>query len=102
MGFKDYLTADTAVFFNTDEFAETYDIDGNEIPAILDYDTLKNQSGTLDGVYRKEVVLYVLESDLGYRPVVGNHMKINGDLHLVNKCVVNAGLLEITLEANEA
>lgn len=107
--FKDLVQNELAVFFNLDEFAELQNIDGREIPAIVDTDTLKErprQPADLylasEGVYIDEVLLFVRASDYGVPPVVGQHIRLNGELYRVSGCTESMGVLEITLEANRA
>lgn len=100
MGFKDQLAADLKEFMAADEFAETHNIDGQAITCIIDKDSLRQKAQ--DGVYGSVAVLFVETSALPDRPVPGQHMRIDGDLRLVQDCIENAGMFEITLEANEA
>ncbi|ABO49742.1 conserved hypothetical protein [Desulforamulus reducens MI-1] len=102
MGFKDYAAADIAVFVNVDEMADSHDIDGQQIPAIVDSDVLSGQSEYRDGIYLGEILVFVRSSDLPSRPVKNQHMRLDGELYLVSNCSEEDGLLQITLEANEA
>lgn len=97
---KDYFVSDMDTFLNQDEFAEIHDINGQNIPCIVDRDVLKQRVS--EGVYSAELVLFVKETDLGYRPVTGQHLRLDNELYLVYDCAENAGMLEITLEANRA
>jgi hypothetical protein len=106
---KDQIASDLAIFLNLDEFADTHDIDGIDMPAIVDEDVLKERprssardANELDGIYLGNLVLFVRFSDLGYRPVVGQHIKVDSKLYLVADCSEAGGVLEITLEVNEA
>lgn len=105
-GFKDYLASDISVFFNSDEFAELHDIDGQQVLAVVDIDILKVRSDRraerYDGVYKGEVTVYVKAADLPSRPVHGQHLRLDKKLYLVAECTENMGVLEITLEANES
>lgn len=103
--FKDVLEQDMHIFINIDEFAEMYDIDGQQVSAVIDADLLKDRPRqpldmyhATEGVYVEEVVLFVRSSDIE-RPVTTQNMRINDQLYQVNKCVEFAGILEITLEA---
>lgn len=104
--FKGFLDSDLDSFFNLDEFAETHIIDGREITAIIEEDVSKirslNKADQYDGVYLDEIILYVKSSDLDERPVYGQRMKIDRKLFYVTKCTESAGMLEITLGANES
>jgi len=100
--FKAQLEKDIVnVFMNANEFADAHNIDDQQINCVLDDNTL-TQLKTEDGVYDNVSVLYVSTSALPDRPVPRQHMRIDGDLRLVLKCVENMGLLEVTLEAHEA
>lgn len=101
MGFKDHVASDSKVFMNTDEFADIHDIDGQQIGCIFDDDTYQQQKSQ-DGVHENVALLFVKASALPDRPVPRQHMWIDGELRIVRKCVENAGMLEITLEANDA
>ncbi|KUO72708.1 MAG: hypothetical protein APF81_08510 [Desulfosporosinus sp. BRH_c37] len=100
--FKDQIASDLAVFMNPDEFAETHEVDGQQINCVYVNDVYQQKGQKVqDGVYENVAVLYVKVSELQDRPVPEQHMRIDGDLHLVLKCGENMGILEITLEANE-
>ena len=100
MGFKDYVTDDLKVFMNAEEFSSIHDIDGREINCLFNDETYNQKSQ--DGVYENVAFLFVSTSNLPDLPVPGQHMRIDGVLRLVRKCVENMGMMEITLEANEA
>lgn len=103
---RDYLAADLASFFNLDEFAELHDIDGMQIPAIVDGDVLKVRSNykseRYDGVYAAELAVYVRAADLPSRPVYGQQVRLDGKLYLVVESTEAEGILEIVLGANES
>jgi len=105
---KDYMVSDLDTFFNQDEFANLHDIEGQQMPAVIDFDLLKERPRTTernpyaDGVYVSETMLFVRKSDLGYKPVIGQHLRLDGELYLVTDCAENTGVLEITLEVNRA
>lgn len=99
---KDYLSSDLDTFLNTDEFAETHDIDGRQVDCVIDSDILKGIQPAVDGVYASNILLYVKLSDIVERPVVRQHLRLDGELYLVTDCNLVGGMLEITLEANEA
>jgi hypothetical protein len=109
MPFKDFVNRDLGTFINVDEFSEFHNIDGVDIPALIDSDVLKERPRqpielyhSANGVYVSSIVLYVRETDLGFRPVILQHMKVDGTLYTVSNCTESMGLLEIVLEANEA
>lgn len=109
MSFKDAVAADVKnVFINGLEFAEEHDIDGNLIQVVIDDDVLDERSGRdggglpyADGVFRSMKKLYLAEEDLPRRPVKGELLSLDDEHYLVDECVSNMGVLEITIEANE-
>lgn len=107
--FKDSLEQDMATFFNIDELAEMRNIDGTEMPVLLDTDRFKDRPRqpiemyhATNGVYVEEICLFVRLSDLGDRPVTGQHMHVDDERYLVKSCTESAGILEIVLEAYQA
>jgi hypothetical protein len=104
MNFKEQIQEDAGVFLNPGEFADTYNIDGVEMPAIIDSDILKQRSQVpvVDGLYSEVVVLYIRLTDVGTKPVVNQRMRIDGELYHVIESNDNDGLLEITLGTNRA
>lgn len=102
---KDYVASDLATFFNLGEFAKLHDIDGQQVTAVVDRDVIKEYarlSERRDGVYVGEIAVFVRSTDLPDRPVKGQHLRLDGELYLVSQCAESDGMLEITLEANEA
>ncbi|MBO8136798.1 MAG: hypothetical protein H0Z40_01465 [Desulfotomaculum sp.] len=102
---KDYLTSDIQTFLNQNEFAEIHNVNNVDVPAIVDKNVLKERpSGERafpgDGIYTEELVLFVKLSDIGYQPVIGESLKLDGELFLVKDSSEEGGILEITLEAN--
>ncbi|MEC1744124.1 hypothetical protein [Schinkia azotoformans] len=106
MNFKEQIKNDVDVFLNFNEFAEPRIIDGREINVIIDEDVLKtksrNKSEQYDGVYLEEILIYVKAVDFDECPVYGQRMKVDRKFYYVNNCTESAGMLEITLGANES
>ena len=101
MRFKDQLALDTAVFLNAEEFADIHDIDGEQVTCVFDNDIFQ-KGQAVDGVYNSAKKLFIKASDLPDRPVFGQRIRVDGELYLVADSTENMGILEITLEANEA
>ncbi|NLT94862.1 MAG: hypothetical protein GXW85_04900 [Clostridia bacterium] len=103
---RDYFFSDLSVFLNLEEFAEIHNINGVDVPAIVDSDTYKilsnNKSERFDGIYSGEVAIFVKACDLPHRPVFGEHLRLDDKLYLVKECNENMGILEIILGANES
>lgn len=106
MGFKDCVNADLKVFLGTDEFAAIHNIDGQDIPAVIDDDIVKTRSNNkteqYDGVYSSQKVVFVKSSDMPDRPVFGQHLKLDGKIYQVQECTDSDGMMEITLGVNDA
>lgn len=103
--FKDCLQTDNDVFFNVDEFAEIRTVEGKEVEAILDANVTKQHQGSspyFQGTYSSEKVLYVKMIDLEYKPAIGERLEVDGERYTVVTCDEHMGILQITLEANEA
>ena len=106
MNLKSQMAADLAAFFNLDEFAEIHDINGQNMTCIIDNHISKQrtnrQSDNYDGLFMRQIVLFVKESDLGYVPDYDQRMTIDGKWYTVMEYSANNGLLEITLGVNAA
>lgn len=104
--FKDFLNEDLNVFFNLGEFAEMHNIDGEEMPAIVDSELTQILSNRkeerFDGVYSAEIALFVKVEDMPEKPVYGQQMRVDDELYLVKESYVDEGVRKIILEANES
>lgn len=107
--FKDVVAADAAAFLNLDEFGELHNVDGHDITVVIDEDTAHERSrqpldlyNAANGVFISNITLYVRLSDLGYHPVVGQHLRIDGKMYPIVSCGEDMGLLRIGLEVNDA
>lgn len=99
MTFKDVVAADIEkVFLNTDEFAESHRIDGEDITCVLDED--KAVPNKIDGVYTMRRRLFISQLALGYRPEPEQKIKIDDNYFYVLDCIGN-DMLEIVLEARQ-
>ena len=81
--FKEQLEKDfDGTFFNLDEFAELHTIDGNEIPVVVDNETLiqLNMGKTVnsDGIFTDSIIIFVQKKYLDYEPVIGQVMDFDG------------------------
>lgn len=105
--FKEIVTQDiNNIFFNLDEFAELHNINGRDIPIVIDEDILQtrsqNKSERYDGIYSAQVVIYVKIKDLSERPIYGEHFELDNKLYLVSECSESLGIYEVVLEANDS
>lgn len=110
MTFKQTVEADIKnVFINFDEFATQHNINGKVIQAVEDDDltteraarggTGTDEFGNIGSIYFGARLLFVAKDDLGYRPVTGNSIRLDGDIYAVVNVVESMGLYEITLRA---
>jgi hypothetical protein len=97
---KDVMASDiNDVFLDPDEFAAPHIIDGMEdILCVIDDKSIQNQ---IDGVYIVRRQLFVDQTTLGYRPVPGQRMNIDGKDFWIVDCN-GEGLLEILLEVRDS
>ncbi|MDT8901839.1 hypothetical protein [Anaeroselena agilis] len=101
MNLKELMADDVDdVFLDGDENAEEHDIDGRMILCSFDQD--KSTGSQTDGVYVRRRRLSVGTVALGYWPVPEQKMIIDGEPWYVVDCVDDSGMLEVTLEANQA
>jgi hypothetical protein len=107
LSFKDILHQDiTQVFLNPDEFGEEHTIDGKTMVAILDdmenVNREKKMKSNMDGIYARQVFLYVSADDFGPLPAQGRLVTLDGKKYLVVDATDEAGMYGITLEANRS
>lgn len=107
MSFKEMVLQDAQlVFLNLEEFGELHHIAGKEIVAIVDDNEMiereKRQKTNTDGLYQKQMLLYVLASEFGRLPAVGRTLEVDGKTYLVTDAVSEDGIYSISLEANRS
>jgi len=86
--FKDFAAGDIdEVFFCLDEFAETHNIDGTDMPVVLETDKVADRASHWEagakqnfdtGLYNATLTLYVKAADYGKRPKVGKTLIFDG------------------------
>ena len=102
---KDMIARDNEfVFMNNLDFAEEHNIDGKSLLVILENETYKErskrQSSSYEGFYGEVCILHVRESELGYMPVQGQRIVLDGKYFMVESCSNHCGILEISLIRN--
>ncbi|QGQ95863.1 hypothetical protein EHS13_13750 [Paenibacillus psychroresistens] len=109
MNLREQIAKDIGTFINNNEFFEDHDVNGQTLSVMIDNDAFKGRSrqptdlyNATSGVSIGSIILYVKESDMEDRPVIEQHLRLDGKLYLVSSCNENMGMLEIGLEANEA
>ncbi|MCD7857737.1 MAG: hypothetical protein LUG55_08085 [Clostridiales bacterium] len=105
--FKQAMMNDvTNVFFNPGEFADTHTIDGVEMTAMVDdvehIEREKKMKSSMDGIYARQILLYVKASEFGPLPAQGRVLKLDGKTYSVVDTTDECGVYTITLEANRS
>lgn len=110
MSFKELVEQDNrTVFMNLDEFADIHVINGKEMPCIIDNNEMIDRekryqykrSLYADGVYLKEVLLYVKAEDFGSLPAVGRSLTLDKKSYIISDAIDEGGIYSISLEANK-
>lgn len=110
MSFKELVEQDNkTIFMNLAEFADTHVIGGKEMPCIIDNNEMIDRekryqykrSLYADGVYLKEVLLYVKAEDFGPLPAVGRLLTLDKKSYIVSDAIDEGGIYSISLEANK-
>lgn len=101
MTFKDQVREDIdSVFFNFDEFADEHEINGAQMTAIIDENSLEDHpSGTdITGVFAELTAVYVKADEYGALPKRGASIVIDGLTHRVVDAVSEMGVYTIKVE----
>lgn len=110
MSFKELVEQDNrTVFMNLDEFADIHVLNGKEMPCIIDNNEMIDRekryqykrSLYADGVYLKEVLLYVKAEDFGSLPAVGRSLTLDKKSYIISDAIDEGGIYSISLEANK-
>lgn len=107
ISFKEQLEADLDIFINADEFAETHNINGQDVICVLEGLTTKEQitkaNGTpaFDGISALTRVLHIKTADLPERMAHGNVVELDGETFRVGDAVEDNGITTITLEVDQ-
>ena len=110
MTFKEQIARDnTVVFMNLDEFGEMHIV--NDVPMLCIVDNNEmidrekryqyRRSLYADGVYMKELLIYVKASDFGKLPAIGRSITFDKKTYLVSDAVDEDGIYSLCLEANK-
>ena len=103
MSFMNQAVKDLAAFFNA--FAELHNVNGTDLPCVVDTDLNKVRSAQdseqYDGIFLTMVRLYVKKTDLPKRPVYGKVFRLDEKPYTVVDCADEAGVWVITLGLND-
>jgi len=104
MALRDQLTRDRAVFLNLEEFGTAMVINGVPVTAVRDDDlTIQRTQGPpqAEGLFAQRTVLH-LAAGLITRPVESQRLNVDGRHWYVRQVAEAEGMLELTLELQEA
>lgn len=105
--FKDVMKADISdAFLFAGEFADTYTINGVEMVAMIDdmehIEREKKMKSTMDGIFARQILLYVKAADFGALPAEKDLVTLEGKKYAVVDATDEDGVYTITLEANRS
>ena len=110
MTFKEQIALDNKqVFMNLDEFSETHLVNGKEMPCIIDNNEMVdrekryryNHSLYADGVYIKQLLIYVKAEDFGPLPAIGRMLVFDKKSYIITEAINEDGIYSLCLEANK-
>lgn len=110
MTFKDQIAIDNStIFMNLDEFADIHTINGKEMPVQVDSNEMIDRekryqykrSLYADGVYLKELLIYVRAEDFGPLPAVGRVITFDNKMYVISDAIDEDGIYSLSLEANK-
>ena len=108
MTFKQVMDRDVdETFLNVTEFADLHNIDGNNVPALIDdmenIEREKRMKSNMDGIHARQVLLYVKASVFpSGLPAQKRLIKLDGKMYTVGDATDEGGVYTITLEANRS
>lgn len=110
MTFKEQIADDVKnIFLNLEEFADYHVINGKKMPVIFDSNEMIDRekryqykrSLYADGVYLKELLIYVRADYFGALPPVGRTLTLDGKMYTISDAVDEYGVYSLSLEANK-
>lgn len=105
--FKEIMRRDVkTVFLNPAEFGERHIVNGKSMLIIIDDNELtereKRMKSHMDGIYKKQTLVYVSAIDFGPLPGVGKPVKVDGVTFIVADSLNEGGVYSLHLEANKS
>lgn len=110
MTFKEQIAHDNKVIFmNLNEFSEIHTVNGKEMAVLIDSNEMIDRekryqykrSLYADGVYMKELLIYVKAEDFGKLPAVGRILTLDGKTYTISDAINEDGIYSLCLEANK-
>lgn len=109
MTFREQIARDNAsVFMNLAEFSEIHTVNGREMAVQIDSNEMIDRekryqykrSLYADGVYMKELLIYVSAEEFGKLPAVGRILTLDGRTYTISDAIDEDGIYSLCLEAN--
>lgn len=105
--FKEILRQDVRrTFFNPEEFGEEHIVNGKKMMLLIDDNELtereKRMKSNMDGIYKKQTLVYVRALEFGPLPGVGKPITIDGVTFLITDSLNEGGVYSLHLEANKS
>ena len=107
--FKELVQADIGnTFMNEQEFADLHTIDGKSMHVIIDdnehieREKRQTQKQNMDGMYIKQVLIYVSGAEYGPLPAQGKQLALDQKRYRIADAIDEDGVYSITLEANRS
>lgn len=110
MTFKEQIARDNrTVFMNMEEFCDMHNINGRDIPCMIDNNEMIDREKRYqykrslygDGVYLKEMLIFVNARDFGPLPPTGKTLMFDKKVYTISDAINENGIYSITLEANK-
>lgn len=103
--FQEQLEKDfDRVFFNTEEFGEIHDIDGEKVPIVVDNETLLElnlgKTADSDGIFQDNRMFFIQKKHMPNHPVIGQVMEFDGEMYQVGNVLEDFGGYTVILRGN--
>ena len=96
--FKEMMAADRGIFLNLDEFGEEHVVEGRNITAVLNDETLgESKKGEDIGLAAYDFVLFAREEDLPEQRASGESLNVNGKECTIVSWKTDVGISSIYL-----
>lgn len=107
MSLKDMIGHDNeAVFMNTDDFAESHNLNGTVCNCVVQGLSLRERAfrvgATYEGIYEGGIVVHVKKSYLSEVPVRDELFSLDGVSYFVDECTDDIGMLTLELRRNQS
>ncbi len=101
MTFKEAAEVDMAVFFNLEEFAETHNIDGVDMPIVIDEAKLEELKSSKDiyveGIHKARLLFHVKKLDFGGKPAIDTVIEMDNRTYRVIDSLEDSVVITIIL-----